>query len=279
MKTNNFTIAITGDIDTFETEDEKCLSKFLDTLESHGITCTLPVTADAVKNYPERAKYILQRGHEIAGHGDVHEPFRGPVDRQVERLKKMIDKIFQYTGYKVEGFRAPFINADSNLFKALETVGLKYDSTLKVFGYICKYIPYYRKHYFEGTGYTLLKPAFNAAGGFYNFLNKRTHAPYKIGDVLEIPVIGDSDYTLIDAPRGPRFSKHEALKVAGVWWEHVKRLRKNHKAVALQAHPGRVSPDYLDGLNHFCEKCLESGITFLTLKEITETAQSANTTL
>ena len=162
MKTNNFTVAITGDIDTFETEDEICLSKFLSVLESFNIKCTIPVTADAVKNYPERAKYILQRGHEIAGHGDVHEPFYGSVDQQVERLKKMIGMIFEYTGYEVEGFRAPFIAADQNLFKALEIVGLKYDSTLKVFGYICKYIPYYRKQYFEGSGYKFLKPAFNA---------------------------------------------------------------------------------------------------------------------
>lgn len=272
MRINSFTISITGDIDTFETEDEKCLSKFLDVLESHDIKCTIPATADAVKNYPERAKYILQRGHEIAGHGDVHDPFHGPVEHQTERLKKMIDMIFKYTGYKVEGFRAPFINADSNLFTALEEVGLKYDSTLKIFGYICKYIPYYRKHYFEGTGYKLLKPAFNTAGNLYNFINKRTPAPYKIGNVLEIPVIGDSDYTLIDAPRGPHYSKEEAPKVSRVWWEHVKRLRKRNKAVALQAHPGRVSPNYLDGLNHFCERCLESGITFLTLKEISQTA-------
>ena len=268
MKTHSFTLAITGDIDVFEKEDENCLSKFLTVLESYNIKCTIPVTADAVKNYPERAKFILQRGHEITGHGDIHEPFCGPVDQQVERLKTMKGVIFEYTGYEVEGFRAPFISADLNLFRALEIVGLKYDSTLKVFGYICKYIPYYRKQYYNGSGYKFLKPAFNAAGTLYNFINKRTNAPYKIGKVLEIPLIGDSDYTLIDAPKGPQFSKQDAYKVGHIWWEHVKILKKNNRAVALQAHPGRMSPDYLDGLNYFCKKCLESKIIFQTLKGI-----------
>lgn len=268
MKEYTFTLAITGDIDTFEKEDESCLSPYLDVLESHDITCTLPVTAEAVRNYPDRAKYIIRRGHEIAGHGDVHEPFRGPMVQQAERLQNMIDTIHEYTGYKVEGFRAPFIDADSNLFKALETVGLKYDSTLKVFGYLCKYIPYYRKHYLEGKGYKHLEPAFHLAGKLYNAVNRRTRAPYKIGGVMEIPVIGDSDYTLIDSPGGPRWPKKDAFKIADVWWEHVELLRKDHNAAALQAHPGRMSPDYLEGLERFCKKCLESGIRFATLKEI-----------
>lgn len=264
----DFTLALTGDIDTFEGEDENCLNCYFDVVESHNITCTIPVTAEAVQNYPARAKLILERGHELAGHGDVHEEFLGPVELQVERLQRMIDMIEDCTGYTVEGFRSPFIDADENLFEALEIVGLKYDSTFKIFGFICKRLPYFKRHYLESKGYKIAKPFLKLAGRMYNSLKKTNHAPHRRGGIVEIPVIGDSDFSLIESEDGPKFPQGEAVKVGVIWWEHVDILRRSNNAVALQAHPGRVSPGYLEGLDYFCKKCRDNGIKFATLKEI-----------
>lgn len=270
MEEKELTIAMTGDIDTFETEDEDCLNRFFDVVESHQITCTIPITAKAVQDYPERARLILERGHEIAGHGDIHEPFHGPVEQQADRLRRMISMIEDSIGYTVVGFRSPFIDAGKNLFKALEIVGLKYDSTFKIFGYICKHIPYFRRHYFESRGYDTVKPLFRLAGRMYNWHKKTSPAPRRQGGVIEIPVIGDSDYSLIELPNGPQFPTHEAFKLSEVWWEHVEIIRERNDAVALQAHPGRMSPGYLEGLDSFCQKCRDNGIKFATLKEISQ---------
>lgn len=270
MSKANMTVAITGDIDTFEREDEHCLSQYLGLLESHGIRCTLPVTADAVAQYPERARYIVGRGHEIAGHGDVHEPFKGPAAQQIKRMERMIDIIFQHTGVRVRGVRAPFVSFDANMFPAITATGLCYDSTCKVFGVMCKYIPYYRKHYTNGWGYGLMRPFLKALGYFYNVLNGRRNGPFLRDGAIEIPVIGDSDYTLIDSPHGPHYQKGNGLKVGEVWLEHVRALRGHQRAVALQAHPWRVTPNYLDDLDYFCTQCREMGITFATLGEIAD---------
>lgn len=82
-------ICITGDIDYFETETvEGCLSPLFRILKKYDVKMTLPITARAVKDFPERAQYVLEQGHEIAVHGDVHRPFYGTVEEQVERSKK-----------------------------------------------------------------------------------------------------------------------------------------------------------------------------------------------
>lgn len=263
-----FTVSITGDIDTFDRENKSCLKEYFNVLDQYDIKCTIPVTAEAVRNYPNRANYIIERGHEISGHGDVHIPFLEDINTQIKRLDKMIDIINKYTGYRIQGFRSPYIEANRNLYSALKKVGLKYDSTKKIFGFVCKYIPYYNKKYIDGFGYKYLKSFFRLSGGFYNYINKRSNSPYLLKGITEIPVIGDSDYTLINKPRGPRYNKNESRKIANVWLEHVKILRKTTSAVAIQIHPGRVSPDYLESLDYFCNSCIKNGIKFATLINI-----------
>ena len=70
---NQIIACITGDIDSGENEDIRCLTAYFDVLDKYNIKATIPVTAKAVEDYPERIEYILKRGHEIAGHGDIHQ--------------------------------------------------------------------------------------------------------------------------------------------------------------------------------------------------------------
>ena len=268
MKGKNFTVSITGDIDTFVNEDKLCLQEYFDVLDRYGIKCTIPVTAEAVQKFPDRANYIIERGHEIAGHGDTHTSFTGDLNTQVARLNRMIEMIYKYTGYRVQGFRSPYIKADRNLYPALKKVGLKYDSTQKIFGYICKYIPYYRKYYLDGVGYKYFRYFFRLAGKLYNSLNGSVRSPYSLSGITEIPVIGDSDYTLIHGSKGPNYKKKDAIKISDIWLEHINVLKKTTSAVAIQIHPGRVSYEYLESLNCLCKACRENGVEFSTLINI-----------
>ena len=40
--------------------------------------------------------------------------------------------------------------------------------------------------------------------------------------------------------------------------------------MTLQAHPGRISPDYLDSFEYFIKNAMQMGVTFSTPREIRE---------
>lgn len=263
-------VCITGDIDTGERETVQRLKAYFDVLEKYGVKATIPVTAKAVEDYPERIEYIINRGHEIAGHGDVHKEFYGSVFKQVERLKKMIKIINDILDVEVKGFRAPWYKHDKNTYLALNKAGLMYDSSQKRFEIAIKGLPYIQKEYIDFKYYNLIKPVLVKIAQSYNLLLQRKRFPYHVAKgVLEIPVLGISDYTLIDAPKGPRFTPENSIKIGMIWLESLKCLEKRGGILVLQAHPGRMSPYYVGALEYFIKNALEKGVTFNTLESIT----------
>ncbi|MCK4734099.1 MAG: polysaccharide deacetylase family protein [Methanophagales archaeon] len=123
------TVCITGDIDDGRLEDKKCLDSYFEILNKFDIGMTIPVTAEAVKDYPERIRYIIKYGHEIAGHGDVHTAFYGSIHDQIKRLQSMIDTIHEILGVQIKDFRASWLQHNENTYVALGEVGLTYDSS------------------------------------------------------------------------------------------------------------------------------------------------------
>lgn len=264
------TVCITGDIDTGKRETVQRLKVYFDVLEKYGVKATIPVTAKAVEDYPERIEYIIKRGHEIAGHGDMHKEFYGSVFKQVERLKKMIKIINDVLDVEVKGFRAPWYKHDKNTYIALNKAGLKYDSSQKRFEIAFKGIPYIQKEYIDFKYYNLIKPVLVKIAQSYNLLLQRKRCPYHVAKgVLEIPVLGISDYSLIDAPKGPRYTPENSMKIGMFWLECLKCLEKRGGILVLQAHPGRMSPYYVGALEYFIKNALEKGVTFNTLESIT----------
>src|SRR3990172_5447846 len=130
-KQNNMvTVCLTGDIDYFETETlEGCLEPLFKILRKYQAKMTLPTTAKAVADYPERAKFVLDQGHEIAVHGDVHEAFFGPLEEQIDRLEKAKQIFNDILGIVPNGFRAPRLQHDENTYLALIKTGFLYDSS------------------------------------------------------------------------------------------------------------------------------------------------------
>lgn len=266
---NQVIVCITGDIDDGKNEDLQCLTAYFDVLDKYNIKATIPVTAKAVENYPERMEYILKRGHEIAGHGDVHQGFYGSVPEQVERLKSMINTINDVLGVEVTGFRAPWYKHNRNTYIALNEVELQYDSSQKRFEIAFKRIPRIEKEYMDFKHYNLIKPVLVKIAQSYNFLMGIKKFPYHVADgVLEISVLGISDYTLIDSPKGPKYAPSESEKIGEIWLECFKQLKRSGGVFVLQAHPGRVSPEYIMCLDYFIENALKHGAVFKTLNSI-----------
>lgn len=275
---NEIVVCITGDIDFGEVETFECLNAYFDILDKYGVKGTFPVTAKAVEDYPDRIAYIIKRGHEIAGHGDVHKEFYGSVYKQINRLESMVDVINDILDVKVSGFRAPWYKHDKNTYVALSKVGLHYDSSQKRFEIAFKGIPYIEKKYMDFKFYNLAKPLLVGTAQLYNLVLQRKKLPYYVADgVLEIPVLGISDFTLIESTKGPKYSAENSRKIGEIWQENLISLKKLGGGVlVIQAHPGRMSPNYIEGLACFIENALKSGATFKTLESIALENSSKN---
>ena len=60
----------------------------------------------------------------------------------------------------------------------------------------------------------------------------------------------------------------DSIKIGEVWLENLRCLEKSGGILVLQAHPGRMSPDYVDALDYFIRNALKHGAVFKTLNSI-----------
>ena len=118
--------------------------------------------------------------------------------------------------------------------------------------------------------YPIMKPGLKFLATVYNAYCHSPQIPYHItSNVVEFPTLGISDYTLIADPRGPLFRPEEADKMGKVWIECLaSQIAGGGGVMTIQAHPGRVSPTYLDALDYFIRHALQRGVTFPTPREI-----------
>jgi peptidoglycan/xylan/chitin deacetylase (PgdA/CDA1 family) len=263
-------VCITGDIDDFNTETIDCLRSYLGVLARYDVPATFFVTASAAENYPERLEFILRSGSDIQGHGDIHREFYDSVPEQTARLEKMIRLFSDLFDIRIEGFRAPWYRHDRNTYIALQKAGLKYDCSVKRFEIAFKGIPYIQRRYLDLRGYVLVKPILRMIGGVYNTYHHVQRTPYYIvPGVLEIPTLGISDYSLIGDPKGPRYVPGDSEKIGEIWIECLQALRQQGGGILnIQAHPGRMSPLYLNGLDHFISRARSIGAGFTSPGEI-----------
>ena len=235
----------------------------------YNVKATFPTTLDVAENYTDRIKLILKNGHEIAGHGDNHKIFKGgSLQEQTERLRKMMAGFYDILGLQLKGFRAPWTKFDKNTHDALSNVGLKYDSNIKRLEIMFR-LPYINKKNMDVRNYQHIKPFLKMAAQLYNVSQKTSKYPYYIlPNLIEIPVLGYSDYYLISSPKGPKYTKFDNEKIGAVWLENLKCLRNSGGVMVIDAHPGFFSPDYLGALDYFIENALKIGATFKTLDSI-----------
>jgi polysaccharide deacetylase family protein (PEP-CTERM system associated) len=105
----------------------------LDLLEELGARATFFVLGMAARAHPELPGMILERGHEIACHGDAHIPVHSQSPEEFARdLRQAKATIEEVTGRKPAGYRAPAFSITRDCpwaYEVLVQEGFVYDSS------------------------------------------------------------------------------------------------------------------------------------------------------
>ncbi|WIY83981.1 polysaccharide deacetylase family protein [Propionimicrobium sp. PCR01-08-3] len=106
--------------------------RILDILRSHGVSATFFTPAWVVRTWPELCCRILAEGHEIAGHGDIHEMFWGKSrDDQAAILRTSQQTFREILGQQALGFRAPSGDLAPETPELLLEYGYTYSSSFR----------------------------------------------------------------------------------------------------------------------------------------------------
>ncbi|MCK4734100.1 MAG: hypothetical protein KAT65_16730 [Methanophagales archaeon] len=83
-----------------------------------------------------------------------------------------------------------------------------------------------------------------------------------------MPITNPDDWYLISNQKGPLYKPEESKEIGKIWLEILRLMRRNKILLVIQAHPGRMSPDYLDGLEYFLACAKDFNVTFKMLDEV-----------
>ncbi|OGO23649.1 MAG: hypothetical protein A2144_01475 [Chloroflexi bacterium RBG_16_50_9] len=253
----SITVCFTGDVDDLEVETiEGCLEPLFNILSKYQIKMTTPMTAKAVKDHPERAEYIQKLGHEVAIHGDIHEPFSGSLEEQVIRLERARQIFKDVLGFIPVGFRSPRMKHDNNTYLALIKTGFLYDSS-RARNEVLLEIPGISKFSYDLKLFPSIKPIlrFVASTRF----RQTPAAPFFLYNrLVELPVTGPPDWHFISNERGPRYSPTRAHRIAEIWLDIVRDMKqRQNQLFVVQAHPAIVSPHYITAIDLFLKGLVE----------------------
>jgi peptidoglycan-N-acetylglucosamine deacetylase len=175
------------------------LSRLLGLLDAHGLRATCYVPGYIARQYPDAVGEITAAGHELALHGDLHEP---PGDLDPRRFRELtlrsIDALAGIAGEPPVGFRSPSWDMTPAAFDVLAELGVRYDSSLMGYDH-----------------------------------------PYRVGDLVEIPV----DWATDDAPfyryvgRGDTRPPTAPAQLAGAWADELAAACRFGSLLNLTMHP------------------------------------------
>ena len=104
-------------------------------MKERNVKATFFVIGEYVRRYPETARRIVQEGHAIGIHCDVHDykTLYADVDSYMEDFQKAYDTVYEVTGVEARLFRFPggSINAfnkkvSKEIIEAMEAKGFVY---------------------------------------------------------------------------------------------------------------------------------------------------------
>ncbi|CAN5580573.1 polysaccharide deacetylase [soil metagenome] len=106
------------------------VERVLDLLARHSIPATFYVEGWNARKYSDLAREVIDWGHEIAGHGWMHERWN-ELDRETERelIERTTDAIESATGQRPRGWRAPSGLTTPWTVEQLQAAGYNYDSS------------------------------------------------------------------------------------------------------------------------------------------------------
>ncbi len=101
----------------------------LDILDDYGVSSTFFVRGMWVKDHPELAKEIVNRGHALENHSLNHGHMAEMTEPEIENeIRGATDIIFEETGYVPKLFRPPYGEYDDRVLRILKSEG--YDITV-----------------------------------------------------------------------------------------------------------------------------------------------------
>ncbi len=113
-------IALTFDV-AWGKED---LVDILSILEKAGVKATFFVTGEWVRKYPEDAKRLCEKGHELGNHGDNHKYMtRLSMGEQKKEILDLHEKVKDLTGVSMKLFRPPYGDYDASVILTARKCG------------------------------------------------------------------------------------------------------------------------------------------------------------
>ena len=102
--------------------------RLLDILDTHDIKGSFNICGVTAEHYPESARAIVERGHEIAGHAYNHEVhWELSEAEEADMIRKTVAAIRRVTGERIVGWRCPRVEPTPHTFRFLAEEGFVWD--------------------------------------------------------------------------------------------------------------------------------------------------------
>ncbi len=100
--------------------------KILDALDEFGVKTTFFVVSAWAEQYPDTARMIVERGHELMNHSSKHDHYNALTASQiVADVNKCNDAIEALTGVRPTLMRCPFGEYDDHVISAVRSAGME----------------------------------------------------------------------------------------------------------------------------------------------------------
>lgn len=101
--------------------------RMLDLWDRYNIKVTSHVVGEAAKKYPEVAKAIADRGHEVAAHGIAwSDQWNLSYKEETKFVKDGVDLVEKITGQRAVGYNANWLRRSVNTLKVLQDLDFLY---------------------------------------------------------------------------------------------------------------------------------------------------------
>jgi len=109
---------------------KEVLHELLSVLKRHNVAATFFVSGVCAKQNKDEVLRIKDAGHEIGLHGYRHVPYDMPYAEIMRDMCQAVS-VFREIGVTAKGFRAPWLIANENVYRAAQKLNLKYMSNAK----------------------------------------------------------------------------------------------------------------------------------------------------
>lgn len=108
----------------------KGIHRILSLLEKYEIQSSFFVCGWVAETYPDIIKNIVDKGHEIAAHGYLHEYLDKLTFEEEKEVHVKTNRILEDLAGPIKGFRAPYWRMSEDTLKIIKDLGYLYDSSL-----------------------------------------------------------------------------------------------------------------------------------------------------